>query len=37
MLSMFENTFFKNLQNVILDFEGEKELQNSSYWNNRDL
>ena len=34
MLSMYENTFSKNSQNVVLKFEAKKELNNSSCWNN---
>ena len=34
MLSMCENTFLKNLQNVVLNFEDKKELRNSSCWDN---
>ena len=34
MISMYENTFFKNSQNMVLNFEDKKELKNSSCWNN---
>ena len=34
---MYENTFFKNSQYMVLNFDDEKELQNSSCWNNNRL
>ena len=34
MLTMYENTFFKNSQNVVLNFEDKKEFQSSCCWNN---
>ena len=34
MLSMYANAFSKNLQNVVLNFEDNKEFQRTSCWNN---